>query len=499
MRVSESVGVKPALSMRFEGINGLNGVEDRKPSSAMAVSREGKHTPMRADTLLAYNQRLLHFRGNGRDVPNLNPTIEEAERNPFLAQIYQFNHAADLMGLEPSVRKILMTPERELKVKLIVKRDDGSLDSLDGYRVQHNSFRGPYKGGIKYHPHADLDEVRSLASGMTWKTALMDLPYGGAKGGIRFDPNKYSPAELERITRTYTRKIAPFIGPEVDIPAPDVNTNSQVMGWMVNEYGQLHPDMVDRRAVVTGKPRSLGGSLGRESATGRGAFFALREAFKEDKRSLSKATAAVQGFGNVGYFIAKNLQDAGAKVVAVSTVHGALYNPEGIDIAALKEHEKATGSIIGFPGARQLNDPEELLALDVDVLAPAALGHAINAKNAERVKAKYVLECANHPTTPKADDILNRKGVKVIPDILANAGGVTVSYYEWVQNMQHLSWSEREIDNKLEEKMTDVYKAVSQLAKERKISLRDSAYIKAIQTVLEAGCDSGQLSPMCRR
>jgi glutamate dehydrogenase (NAD(P)+) len=440
------------------------------------------------------NPKPLYF-GQADDEVNeayLKPTLEDAEHNPNLAQIYQFNKVADLLKLDPNIRKILATPEREVKVQVTLKRDDGTWDSFDGYRIQHNGFRGPYKGGTKYHTHAHLDEVRSLASGMTWKTALMDLPYGGAKGGIRLDPTKYSKDELERITRDYTRKIALFIGPEMDIPAPDVNTNAQVMGWMTNEYGRLNPSMVDRRAVVTGKPRSLGGSLGRESATGRGAFFVLREAFKEHGKNLTGATAAIQGFGNVGYFIAENLQKAGTKVVAISTVQGALYNKNGIDVQALKAYEKSHDTIEGFPDAEKIK-PNDLLTLDVDVLAPAALGHAINEQNAKDIKAKYILECANHPTTPKADIVLNKKGITVLPDILANAGGVTVSYYEWAQNMQHLSWTEDEIDQKLESKMSEAYRTVSQLSREKKISLRDSTYMQSVQTILEAGRDSGQI------
>jgi glutamate dehydrogenase (NAD(P)+) len=466
--------------------------ELKEPRFEPATAEELHRAPVRQFLIRPQTVRFGGKRDDA-DFALLNPTLDEAEHNPHLAQVYQFNKVADLLKLDPAVRKILAAHDREVKVQVTLKRDNGEWDSFDGYRIQHNGFRGPYKGGIKYHPHADLDEVRSLASGMTWKTALMDLPYGGAKGGIRLDPSKYSRAELERITRDYTRKIARFIGPEMDIPAPDVNTNAQVMGWMVNEYGQLYPGMVDRKAVVTGKPRSLGGSLGRESATGRGAFFVLRESFRERGEDLSGKTVAVQGFGNVGYHIADNLQKAGAKVVAISTINGAVQNRDGIDVQALKAYERAHGTIEGFPGAKRMNNPEDLVTLDVDVLVPAAMGHAINERNAKRIQAKYILECANHPTTPKADNILNRKGVTVLPDILANAGGVTVSYYEWVQNMQHLSWNEQEIDQKLEGKMTDVYRAVSALSKDKNISLRDAAYVKAIQTILEAGRDSGQL------
>lgn len=444
--------------------------------------------------LAARNHGLLYFGGHAGKTSEApaEPTLNDAEHNPFLAQVYQFNRVADMLGLSPAVKRILANPYREVKVQVVLRRDNGSLESFDGYRIQHNGARGPYKGGIKYHPHANLDEVRSLASGMTWKTALMDLPLGGAKGGIQFDPRNYSQGEIERITRDYTRKISRFIGPETDIPAPDVNTNAKVMGWMVDEFGRLNGSLVDRNAVVTGKPLSLGGSLGRESATGRGAFFVLKEAYKEQGKELKGATAAIQGFGNVGYYIAENMQDAGVKVTAISTVDGAVHNPDGIDIKALKAYENEHGSIKGFPGAEPM-DSNKLLESDVDILVPAALGHAINESNADRITASMILECANHPTTPKADEILNQKNITVLPDILANAGGVTVSYYEWVQNMQHIQWTEEEIDTKLKDKMTNSYQAVSDLAKEKQISLRDAAYMRAIQAVVNADKDRGYI------
>lgn len=423
-------------------------------------------------------------------VDNTNPSLDDAEHNAFLAQVYQFNKVADRLGLSAGLKKVLSTPYRELKVQVVLKRDNGDLESFEGYRVQHNGARGPYKGGIKYHPSAEPDEIRALASLMSWKCALLDLPFGGAKGGIKIDPRQYSEAELERVTRDYTRKISQFIGRNKDIPAPDLNTNAKTMAWIMDEYGKKFGHSP---GVVTGKPLSLEGSLGRESATGRGAFFVVREALKDKGIKMEGATAVVQGFGNVGYHIAENLDRAGMKVIAISTVDGALYNPDGIDVKNLKEYELKHKTVEGFPGAEKMQDPKKLLEIETDVLVPAAVGHVLNENNAEDIKAKVILECANHPTTPKADQVFNRRGITVLPDILANAGGVTVSYFEWVQNQTHYRWDETEIDEKLEKKMVQAYKNVSRLSRTENINMRDAAFTLAIQTVKQASQDRGYI------
>lgn len=441
-----------------------------------------------ADTLMSQRVRF----GAQNNTPADGPDINDAEKNPYLAQVYQFNRVAKLLNLDPEVQKILSSPYRELKVQVILKRDDGSLKMLDGFRVQHNGARGPYKGGITFHTKTNPDEVRALASLMTWKCALLDLPFGGAKGGINMDPRQFSPAEIERITRDYTRKISRIIGPETDIPAPDMNTNAQTMAWVMDEYGKTKSNEGNKQAVVTGKPLTLGGSRGRESATGRGAFFILRNALAEKNIPLNGATAAVQGLGNVGFHIATNMQDAGIKIVAVGTVDGALYDPNGIDVRKLKEYELQHGSIAGYPHGKIIPDTD-LLELDTDILVPAALGHVIHENNADRIQAKLVLECANHPVTPKADAVLQENGITVVPDILTNAGGVTVSYFEWVQNLQHQKWDADEIDQKLEKKMSEAYANTSKMARDKGLSFRDAAYAIAIEAVRQASKDRGYI------
>ena len=419
-------------------------------------------------------------------------TLAQAEKNPFQAQVYQFNHVASQLKLDPVTRSILTTPQRIIEVPVVITMDDGSKRIFEGYRVQHNNMLGPYKGGVKFHPSASENEVKALASIMTWKCALLGLPFGGAKGGVKVDPRELSPMELDRLTREYMRKIASVVGPETDILAPDMNTNAQTMATMVNEYSRMAGGS-NARAVVTGKPLEIGGSEGRESATGRGAFFVLREAAKDAGIQLDQATAAVQGFGNVGYHIADNLDKAGVKITAISTVDGALYNENGIDIHALKAYETEHGTVKGFAGASMMTNADDLLTLDVDVLVPAALGHVITETNAADVKAKLILECANHPITPKADKILAQKGSTVIPDILANAGGVTVSYFEWVQNMQHDQWDAETVDQKLEKRLLRSYADVKARANETGLTLRDAAYQVAIERVTRAGKQLGQL------
>jgi glutamate dehydrogenase (NAD(P)+) len=375
------------------------------------------------------------------------PTAREVDRRltAFQAVNLQFDRAADVLGISEDLRVALKTPYREVMVELPLRCDDGSLRTFSGYRVQHDASRGPLKGGLRYHPEVDLDEVRALASLMTWKTAVVDLPYGGAKGGINCDPGELSQLDLERLTRRFVSRIERFIGPHEDIPAPDVNTNPQVMAWIVDEYSKFHGYSP---AVVTGKPIELGGSIGRESATGRGVLFAAELAAARAGVEMDGATVAVQGFGNVGSWAARFFEEAGCRVVAVSDVKGGIHNPDGLEGKRLREHVAESGSVVELPGAEPLSN-EELLELDVDILVPAALGGVIHARNAGDVRARMIVEGANHPLTPEADDILGAAGSLVVPDIYANAGGVTVSYFEWVQNLQQFRWTAERVDEEL--------------------------------------------------
>ncbi len=418
-------------------------------------------------------------------------TLNEAEENPFLAQVYQFNRVADQLNLPRSVRDVLSTPYRELTVQLPVRMDNGETKVFWGYRVQHNGALGPYKGGIRYAPDVDLDEVRSLASAMTWKNALAGLNYGGAKGGILCDPTKLSQRELERLTRAYTRQISKIIGPDRDVPAPDMGTNEQVMAWIMDEYGRLFGH---NPGVVTGKPVELYGSVGRTEATGLGAFYVLREVLQDQGRELKDVSVAVQGFGNVGYHFAKFAHEAGARVKAISTIDGALYAENGLDIADVKAYLDQGGDIKKYDknGARPISNAE-LLALDVDVLTPAAAGEVITGKNADKVRAKIILECANHPSTPKADPILEKKGVLVVPDILVNAGGVIVSYFEWEQNKSGARWDVDEVNGRLEKYMTKNYRKVKDAADASGTSLRDSAWRLGVENVMKASQRRGYI------
>ena len=394
----------------------------------------------------------------------------------------QFQAAADHMKLEPDIQMLLRTPYRELIVQIPVRMDDGHLELFHGYRVQHNAVRGPYKGGLRFHPEVDLNEVRSLAALMTWKTALVDIPFGGAKGGVTCDPTKMSRRELQTLTRGFTQKIDMCLGVYRDIPAPDVNTNAQVMAWIMDEYGKKHGYTP---AIVTGKPVNLGGSLGREAATGRGTMIITREACKAFKINLKNAKIAVQGFGNVGSWTSRLLHEQGAKIVAVSDVHGGIFNDQGLDIPKLCAHLKETGSVRGFPGAKEVSNAE-LLTLDVDVLIPAALGGAITEKNADAVSAKLIIEAANSPVMPQAEEILLRRGITVVPDILVNAGGVTVSYFEWVQNLQQIRWDENHVNAELEKRMTAAWNSVYSVAESQKLPMRVAAYVVALERVAEA-------------
>jgi len=400
--------------------------------------------------------------------------------SPIQEVNYYFQKAARVMDLSAAIERMLITPYREVKVDVSITLDNGELGTFIGYRVQHDKSRGPMKGGLRYHPTVDMDEAQGLASLMTWKTAVMNLPFGGAKGGITVDPATLSSGELERLTRKFVQQIHEIIGPHTDIPAPDVNTNAQVMAWIMDEYSRLHGFSP---AVVTGKPVDLFGSRGREEATGRGVVFALEEYLRDAKAGeIRDKTFAVQGFGNVGSWTARFLRQRGGKVVAVSDVTGAIRYGPGLDIPALGEHVKKTRSVVGFPGAETI-DNDELLALDVDVLVPAALGGVISLKNVSDIRARLILEAANAPTTPEADEALTERGVVVLPDIYVNAGGVTVSYFEWAQNIQQFTWEEEKVTAELQRHMREAYATLARVARERKVSFRTAAYIIAIGRV----------------
>lgn len=405
-----------------------------------------------------------------------------SDMSPFEGVNYFFERAAELNGLSDSDRRVLATPKREMRVEVPLRRDDGSLDVYVGYRVQHDNARGPYKGGIRYHPSADLDEVRALASLMTWKTAVVGVPFGGAKGGIEVDTTDFSRRELQELTRRYTRAIAEIIGPTTDIPAPDMATDAQVMAWLLDEYEQLESHSP---AVVTGKPIALGGSPGREAATGTGCIIVLDEVLRTSGRSPEGTTIAIQGFGNVGRWAAIEAVDRGYSVVAVSDISGAVHRTGGLDIAALAAHVDETGSVAGFAGADAM-DADWLLTTDVDVLIPAAIGGVINDSNVEDIAASIIIEGANNPTTPTADAALADRGVTIVPDVLANAGGVTVSYFEWVQNIQRFRWSEKRVLDELTDVLTTAYADVGAAAEKHECSLRLAAFSVGVERVTEA-------------
>ena len=394
----------------------------------------------------------------------------------------QFLIAAEHMKLESEIQLLLRTPYREMIVQIPVRLDDGRLEMFHGYRVQHNAVRGPYKGGIRYHYKVDLNEVRSLAALMTWKTAIVDVPFGGAKGGVACDPSAMSRAELQELTRGFTRKIDMALGVYRDIPAPDVGTNAQIMAWIMDEYGKKNGYTP---AIVTGKPLNLGGSFGRDAATGRGVTIIAREACQCFDIDIKRATVAIQGFGNVGSWTGRLMAQLGAKVVAVSDVNGGIFNEAGLDMDRVVSHCQATGSVVDFSGAKSI-DNEELLALDVDILIPAALGGAISRDNAESIQARLIVEGANSPVTPRADEVLHRRGITVVPDILANAGGVTVSYFEWVQNLQQFRWNAERVNEELERKMVAAWRAVHNRTIEQHTPLRISASMEALSKVAEA-------------
>jgi len=406
-----------------------------------------------------------------------------AERNAYTLALENFDAAADVLELNQDIREMIKYPERILTVTLPVRMDSGHIRRFEGYRVQHSTMRGPAKGGIRFHPNVTVDEVKALATWMTWKCAVVNIPFGGAKGGVTCNPKAMSMGELERLTRRYASAILPLIGPERDIPAPDVYTTPQIMAWIMDTYSMNkgYPVM----GVVTGKPISLGGSLGRNDATGRGCYYTVLSSCQHLKIPVEGARVVVQGFGNAGSIAAKLFHAANAKILAANDSTAAIYNRNGLDIPKLILHKEQTGSLRGFPGAETIS-PEDLLTLDCEILIPAALENAITVENAHAIRARIVAEAANGPVTPEADQILDRKGVFLIPDILCNAGGVTVSYFEWVQDENHLFWDEQDVNARLEKVMTRAFNDVLKIHLDRKVSMRLAANMLGISRVAEA-------------
>lgn len=392
----------------------------------------------------------------------------------------QLSEALTILKINAKSAKILFKPDRILKGSIPVKMDNGRMKKFNAFRVQHNNARGPYKGGIRFHWEVDLEEVKNLAFWMTFKCAVVDIPFGGGKGGVIVNPKELSKRELENLTRSYVKKFHKFFGPKIDVPAPDVYTNPEIMSWFYDEYSKLVGK--DTPAVVTGKPVELGGSLGRDTATAKGGFYVIKEAMK--KLKMKKAKAVLEGFGNAGSNMAKLLHEAGIKIIAVADSKGAIENPSGINIPKLIEHKRNKGSVLNFPGAK--NTKKDIFTLPCDIIVPAALSERIRLKDADKIKAKMILELANGPTTPEADEILFKRNITIVPDILANAGGVTVSYFEWYQNMKKLRWSAAEVDKKLKVKMIKAFDEVYSTAKKYSVSLRTGAYVVAIKRVLKA-------------
>ncbi|MCR4408137.1 MAG: Glu/Leu/Phe/Val dehydrogenase [Anaerolineae bacterium] len=406
------------------------------------------------------------------------------ELNPFKIAQQQLDEAAKILKLDPATHALLREPMRELHVTFPVRMDDGSVRIFKGFRVQYNDARGPTKGGIRFHPDETIDTVRALAAWMTWKTAVVDIPLGGGKGGVICNPKEMSQAELERLSRGYIRALAHYIGPETDIPAPDVYTNPQIMAWMMDEYSIITGYNVP--GVITGKPLPLGGSAGRGDATAKGGMYCIREAAKVLGIDLTQATVAIQGYGNAGQFAHKLITSMfGSKVVAVSDSRGGIYDPKGLDFEAVVAHKEKTGAVKGFPGAKEITN-EELLELEVTLLIPAALENQIGAWNAGNIKARILAELANGPTTPDADEVLFNNGVFVIPDFLCNAGGVTVSYFEQVQNAYDYYWTAEEVYERLDQKMTAAFHAVHEMAKKYGVHNRTAAYLVSVSRVAEA-------------
>ena len=408
--------------------------------------------------------------------------------NPYDIAKEQLRRVAELFGVDPNLVNVLQECKKAVVVSVPVTMDDGSIQALEGYRVTHNIARGPSKGGIRYHPDVELDEVKALAMWMTWKCALMGIPFGGAKGGVVCNPKRLTRRELERMTRRYTSEIINEIGPEKDIPAPDVGTNASVMAWIFDTYSMNKGHSV--LGVVTGKPLNVGGSLGRLEATAHGALYCIQEAVRKREMRMDDLRVAVQGFGNVGSFLARFLAEQGATVIAVSDSRGGIYNEAGLDMAAVLAHKQETGALEGLRGAESITN-EELLVLDCDVLAPCALEQVITSSNADQVKAKMIAEGANGPVTPAADEILDDRGVLILPDVLANAGGVVVSYFEWVQGLQEYFWKEDEINSKLRDITTRAFNETWRTTEERKTSMRLAAYGLAVRRVADATITRG--------
>jgi glutamate dehydrogenase (NAD(P)+) len=419
-------------------------------------------------------------------------TMASERENPFHIAQQQFDKAADMLGLPDGIRAILRVPNRELSIHFPVKMDDGSTEVFTGYRVQHNLSRGPAKGGIRYHPQVDIDEVRALSMWMTWKCALVNIPYGGAKGGVIVDPAQLSMSELERLTRRFATEISILIGPDKDIPAPDVNTNAQVMAWIMDTLSMHEGHTVP--SVITGKPIGVGGSLGRSEATGRGVSLMVREWARWQRRDLGQLDVVVQGFGNVGGVAAELIADLGCRVIAVSDATGGYMRRGGLDIPAMRayaaRHPRHLLEGYHAPGVERISNAE-LLALPCNVLVPAALENQITASNAPDIHAQVVVEGANGPTTPNADLILQERGITVIPDILANAGGVTVSYFEWVQGLQSFFWDELDVNSKLERIMVNAFEQVRSVAEERGVPMRLAAYLLSVRRVADATITRG--------
>ena len=409
--------------------------------------------------------------------------LGSGEDSAWETALAQLDEAAEIMGLDPGVHEILRNPKRALVVSVPFRMDDGSTRVYQGYRVHHNVTRGPAKGGIRYHPSVSLDEVKALSMWMTWKCAIANIPFGGAKGGVAVNPRDHSRAELERMTRRYASEILPFIGPEKDIPAPDMNTDDEIMSWIMDTYSMNTGFSVP--GVVTGKPVAIGGSRGRAGSTSRGVMYTIFSTLKTLGASIDEVSVAIQGYGKVGGHAAQLLHDAGCRVVAVSDVEGGLYREKGLDPEAINRHKQAAGSVLGFEGAEAISN-EDLLELDVDVLVPAAVEGVISVKNADKVKAKVVCEAANGPVTFEGDKILNERGVYVVPDIVANSGGVTVSYFEWVQDIQAYFWTDEEVNDRLRQIMERAFNEVHELSTEKGLSLRQAAHWIGVGRVAEA-------------
>jgi len=415
-------------------------------------------------------------------------SITVSAENVWQMAQHQLDDVATVIGLDESIHAYLREPKRILEVSVPVKMDSGKLKVFQGYRVQHNMARGPSKGGIRFHPDVTLDEVKALAMWMTWKCALVNIPFGGAKGGVICDPKRLSLGELERLTRRFTSEISIIIGPEKDIPAPDVYTTPQIMAWIMDTFSMQHGYSIP--GVVTGKPLSIGGSLGRDKATARGCMYVIDEAMRALNIERAGARVAIQGFGNAGLHAAELLSDAGYKIVAVSDSRGGVANPDGLDVAKLVSHKGETGSVVGFSGGKAISN-KDVLECECEVLVPAALEKVITAENAPRIRAKIVAEAANGPTLPEADVILHERGIMVLPDILANAGGVTVSYFEWVQDLQENFWEEGEINDRLKRKMVRAFNETYDAAKRHDVDMRSGAYAVAVNRVAEATAARG--------